>query len=119
VVRPRLAEGGEEVEALIGQLRRSWLYISHQPEERLPSLVRRFELLLMLNRLAGHLHLVHQWLLSLYPEVSEALVEAVRGLQDRAAALQEMNADQLPQHLDAFLDEARDFNAWMQREVAG
>jgi hypothetical protein len=119
VVRPRLAEVGEEVEALIGQLRRSWLYISHQPEERLPSLVRRFELLLMLNRLAGRLHLVHQWLLSLYPEVSEALVEAVRGLQDRAAALQEMNADQLPQHLDAFLDEARDFNAWMQREVAG
>lgn len=118
VVRPRLAEAGREVDALILQLRRSWLYIAHQPEERLPALVRRFELLMMLNRLAGRLHLIHQWLLSLYPEVSEALVEAVRGLRDRAAALQEMGADQLPQYLDAFLDEARDFNIRMQQEAA-
>lgn len=117
VVRPNLIEAGHEVGELVLQLRRSWLYISHQPEERLPALVRRFELLLTLNRLEGRLHLIHQWLLSLYPEVSEALIEAVRGLRDRAAALQEMSPARIPEHLDAFLDEARDFKGWLLEEV--
>ena len=67
------------------------------------------------DRAARLLHLVHQRLLSLYPAVSETLVEEVRLLSAEAARLLEGDAGAEP--LAAFVERALLFLEWMESEV--
>ena len=67
--------------------------------------VRRMDQLLLVRRLTGELHLVHQRLLSLYPGVSEKEVEAVRLLEQRCEELTESPLDRFDEDLSALLDQ--------------
>ena len=71
-----------------------------------------------LNRMARRLHVVHQRLLSLYPDVSDALVEEARCVQADAEALLEEDAERFPEALGPFLARAFAFTTRMERELA-
>ncbi|HET6567311.1 MAG TPA: hypothetical protein VFG50_05045 [Rhodothermales bacterium] len=76
-----LIEAAAELEQLLTQLDRSTMYAGHYEEDYLTAAVRRFDDLVRLNRTAVLLHSIHQRLLSLYPAVSEQLIEQARLLQ--------------------------------------
>jgi hypothetical protein len=69
------------------QLMMGRTHLAHQDEKPLAAAVRHFDLLLKLRQSERLLHDLHQRLLSLYPDVSEALLEDVRTVHDDVAAL--------------------------------
>lgn len=73
-----LMEAAEELEQLLTQLDRSAAYAANYDEDHLTAAVRRFDDLMRVNRAGVVLHSIHQRLLSLYPTVSERLVEQAR-----------------------------------------
>lgn len=62
-------------------------HLRYHSEEPLGAAVRHFDLLLKLRQAERALHSAHQRLLSLYPDVSEALVEEVREVHRAVEAL--------------------------------
>lgn len=82
-VRAYLTGALDELRALAARLR---VGLVVEPDERV-ALVRAFEDRLALARAVRTLHVVHQRLLSLYPAVPEALVEATRLRQREAERL--------------------------------
>lgn len=83
VVRPFLREAGTELASLLMRLQAGLA----SPPAASVLLVRRFDSLMMLRRVARLLHRIHQRLLSLYPDVPEQLVEEARLLEKASAAL--------------------------------
>jgi len=81
--RIRLQAARADLRAVVNRLRVS-LAVPH-PEET--ALVRAFEDRMLIARAARDLHLVHQRLLSLYPDVEEDMVERARRIQAEAARL--------------------------------
>ncbi|WP_457651708.1 hypothetical protein [Rhodocaloribacter sp.] len=118
VVRPYLWEARRALDEGLMRLQGNLAYLHTGEEERVPGLVRRFENLMTLGRVARRLHVVHQRLLSLYPGVSDALVEAARRLRSEAAALLEVEEELFPGAVGPFLERALGFTAWMERELA-
>ena len=100
-VRDYLAMGLPEWKGLVTRLRVSLVV---ERDER-AALVHAFEDRLVLARLARELHIVHQRLLSLYPDVPEALVEETRLRQQEGERL----ASGLGEHFEALL------TAWLDR----
>lgn len=72
------------------------------------ALVHAFEDRTVLARLARTLHVVHQRLLSLYPEVPETLIETVRLQQREAERLSTTAAERFEPLLTAWLDRMAD-----------
>ncbi|GIV60112.1 hypothetical protein GQ464_009255 [Rhodocaloribacter litoris] len=117
IVRPFLWDAARGVDAILLQLQGRLACLPAPDEPRLPGLVRRFEDLMALRRLARLLHLVHQRLMSLYPAVSETLVERARVLQRSAEALLEAGTP-FEDTLAGFLPEAFRFTARLRAELA-
>lgn len=88
VVRPFLEEAASEIEGRAMLLQHAAAFSPHG-ETVAAGLVRRFDDLLTTRSTAGLLQVVHQRLLSLYPEVDESLAEAARRLYAEGAALLE------------------------------
>lgn len=106
-VRAHLLEAEERLRELAVRLRLSLLV-----EDRVETaLVRAFEVRSVLAQAARLLHLVHQRLLSLYPEVDERLVEAARMMQAEAARLGAASDDGACDGLVAWCDAALGFAA--------
>ena len=116
-VRPILIMAAEPLRSLLFQLRASVVHAKHQDEEFVAAQVRRFGDLMRLRRTARMLNRVHQRLLSLYPEVSEALVEEARDMQQQCVALLESDDAPFLDELDRFVEKGVAFSDWMLREV--
>ena len=90
---------------------------------RLTAAVRRFDLLMKLRRTDRLLHGAHQRLMSLYPDVSEELVEEARQCRRELSDLRDASTgDRLAETsfeeaLALFLQRLLGFAAWTQREV--
>ena len=80
--------------------------VAGAPEGRAAALAQAFEDRLLLDDVARTLGRAHQKLLSLYPAVPEALVEATR--QRAAAAARRATADAYDRGLGAFADRLAD-----------
>lgn len=99
-VRAYLGAVLPELRGLVSRLRLSLVVV---PDERV-ALVRAFEDRMMLQNLARDLHVVHQRLLSLYPDVPEDLVELARRQQVEAERLAGTSGDFFAPVLTAWLD---------------
>ncbi|PSQ76442.1 MAG: hypothetical protein BRD37_07045 [Bacteroidetes bacterium QH_8_67_23] len=90
---------------------------------RLTAAVRRFDLLMKLRRTDRLLHGAHQRLMSLYPDVSEELVEEARQCRRELSDLRDASTGDRPaetsfeEALALFLQRLLGFAAWTQREV--
>ena len=90
-----------------------------QDDGPLPHAVRHFDLLLKLRRAERLTKAMHQHLLSLYPAVSEALVEEARKTHDEI----DQFFDTVPAaaegpHLSDVLERGLSFVVWMRHEVS-
>ena len=94
-----------ELQGLVTRLRLSLVVV---PDERV-ALVRAFEDRMVLQKLARELHVVHQRLLSLYPDVPEALLEAARLRQQEAERLAGAAGGAFGDVLAGWLDRAAAF----------
>lgn len=81
------------------------------------TVVRHFELLLMLHRLERHFQAIHQRLLSLYPHISEALAEEARLLQTEVQQLVHVPYNLFTEALGDFLNHAFSFAEWLREEL--
>lgn len=86
-------------------------------QHQMAAVVRHFDERMNVYRMGQWVHDVHQALLSLYPRVSEALVEEARLVADQAAALAEAPADVFVDELHAIAQQALSLIAWTEREV--
>ena len=114
VVRRYLHQARHETQEMLMRLQASHAHAEHASEDTVTTLVRRFDSLLTLGRLARLMQTVHQRLLSLYPDVREELVEEARCLQASAAALLGAETDAFPDNLLPFLDRALHFNRQLE-----
>ncbi len=77
----------------------------------------RFQQMMILRRLNRNLHLIHQRLLSLYPAISELLVEEARLLESDCRMLVEEAPDDLDTQLNTFLNDGLDFAIRLETEL--
>ena len=118
VATARLHEAGDSLMDLLMQL-----VLGQVPrrtdEQDLAHAVRHFDLLMKLRRAERLTKTMHQHLLSLYPDVSEALVEEARRVHDLLQALQSLeDTDGAPPPLPDVLEQGIAFVAWTRHEVA-
>ncbi len=104
-VRAYLRGVRPELGSLVARLRVSLIV---EREER-AALVQAFEDRLTLSRLARELHVVHQRLLSLYPEAPESLIEEARLRQQEAERLAVASGDSFEVLLTLWLDRTAGF----------
>ena len=112
-----LRETGDEALDLLMQLMLGHMHIAHQDEQPIAVAVRHFDLLMKLRRVERLLHSMHQRLLSLYPDVSEALVEEARAAHDAVESLLDASEEELFEHLDIVTEQGMSFVVWARHEV--
>ena len=117
VAAPLVRAGRKELQEMLMRLRAGLVYARHHEEEGTAHLVRHFDALMTLNRVGRLLHLAHQRLLSLYPAVSETLVEEVRTLQGVCARLGEADEAAFLDELGPFVERTLVFAAHLREEV--
>ena len=81
------------------------------------AVVRHFDERMNVYRMGQWAHDIHQALLSLYPRVSEALVEEARAVSNLADALAEAPADAFVEELHTVAQQALSLSAWANREI--
>jgi len=113
----RLHDAGETLMDLLMQL-----VLGQVPdradEEDLAHAVRHFDLLMKLRRAERLVTTMHQHLLSLYPDVSEELVEEARHVHGELEALVEMEpTDASPPPLPDVLERGISFVVWTRHEA--
>lgn len=118
VTRPYLRVAEQELRELHLQLLAGHLLALRADEESLAASVRRFDLLMKLRRTERLLHGTHQRLLSLYPEVPEALVEAARTTHSVCAALLEAEEDTFLLRLPPLLRQINALASHLHRVLA-
>lgn len=114
----RLRAAGRTLMDLLMQVALSRVPLARKEDEPLPHAVRHFDLLLKLRRAEQCAQAMHQHLLSLYPEVSEALVEearTTRGAIDRF--LEEAPEGAEGPVLADVLERGFSFVVWARHEV--
>jgi hypothetical protein len=79
--------------------------------------VRHMDQLLLIRRLTRELHLVHQRLLSLYPRVSEEVIEEVRILERRCERLGARSPERFVEDLPSIVDEGLQTTGRLRRVV--
>lgn len=117
IVAPWLFAARRELQERTMRLRASLVYARYHEEDHTARLVRRFDDLMTLGRIGRLLHLMHQRLLSLYPDVSEALVEEVRLLEKTCSDLAGADDEDYYTLLGPFLEQVLLFAARLQEEV--
>ena len=115
VVWPYLRGAQREMQEMLMRLQASHAHAERADEDAVTALVRRFDSLLTLGRLARLVQTAHQRLLSLYPDVGEGLIEEARHVQAGAAALLDADPDRFADDLPPFLDRALRFNRQLER----
>ncbi len=88
-------------------------------EGRIAAAVRHFDALLVLRRVNGTLHTMHQRLLSLYPAVSEYVIEEVREVHGASRGLLDVDGARYLQKIPPFLRSAFDLSTQIRLELAG
>lgn len=106
-VRTYLRRATGELQALLMQLQAGLIQAEHAEDEGyIAALVRRYHDLMALRRVTHHLKVIHQRLLSLYPEVADTLVEEARLVRDESSALLGVEDDAFTARLSPFLRRA-------------
>lgn len=107
----------KELQEMLMRLRAGLVYARHHEAEAAEHLVRHFDALMTLARAARLLHRIHQRLLSLYPAVSEDLVEEVRILEGTCSHLVEADEEAFEDALGSFIEQALVCSVHLQQEV--
>jgi hypothetical protein len=114
----RLRNAGRTLMDLLMQMALSRVPIEQQDDGQLSHAVRHFDLLLKLRRAERLTQAMHQHLLSLYPDVSEALVEEARKMHDEIEQfLDTAPTDADGPHLSDVLERGISFVVWTRHEV--
>lgn len=116
----RLQNAGQTLMELLMQMALSRVPLEQRDEEPLPHAVRHFDLLMKMRRAERRTQAMHQHLLSLYPEVSEELVEEARRTHDEIEQfLADAPADDAEEgpHLSDVLERGMSLIVWMRHEV--
>jgi sulfite reductase beta subunit-like hemoprotein len=112
----RLHEAGDTLMDLLMQLVLG--QVPQEDDEQLARAVRHFDLLMKLRRAERLVTTMHQHLLSLYPDVSEALVEEARHVHGEIDALLDVDSVAAsPQALPDVLERGLSFVVWTRHEV--
>jgi len=114
----RLRNTADTLMDLLMEMALSRVPLEQRDEEPLPHAVRHFDLLLKMRRAERLTQAAHQHLLSLYPDVSEELVEEARRTHDEIerflrAALAEADGP----HLSDVLEHGMSLVVWIRHEV--
>lgn len=86
-------------------------------EVPMAAVVRHFDERMHVYRMGQWAHDIHQALLSLYPRVSEELVEEARAVSDLADALAEAPTEAFADELHTVAQQALSLSAWASREI--
>ena len=116
----RLHEARESLLELLMQLVLSRVPFEQNEEGQLAHAVRHFDLLMKLRRAERLVKAMHQDLLSLYPEVSESLVEEARHVHREIRALIDTQAEEETEEstvLSDVLERGLSFAVWTGHEV--
>ena len=114
----RLQSTGRTLMDLLMQIALSRVPVVQQQDGQLSHAVRHFDLLLKLRRAERLTQAMHQALLSLYPDVSEALVEEARLTHDEIERFLDMApTDAAGPHLSDVLERGISFVVWSRHEV--
>lgn len=115
----RLCTAGRDVMDLLMQLALGRVPLEQPDEDRLSHAVRHFDLLMKLRRVERLTKEMHQRLLSLYPDVSEELVEEARTVRTEIARfLDTAPSDPDGLHLSDVLERGISFVVWTRHEVS-
>lgn len=115
----RVRSAGRTLLNLLMQIALSRVPLTEGDEERLPHAVRHFDLLLKMRHAERLTQAMHQHLLSLYPGVSETLVEEARLTHDEIDRfLNTAPATDEGPHLSAVLERGLSFVVWTRHEVS-
>lgn len=95
VAQAYVVKATDEAEELFARLHHHISYEQQAGEGTKITWVRRFDRLMTVRRITRVLHVVHQRLLSLYPLVSEHLVESGRQLEQQGGALVKGDSEDL------------------------
>jgi len=115
----RLHEAREALMDLLMQLVLGRVPLERSDEEALAHAVRHFDLLMKLRRAERLVKTMHQHLLSLYPDVSEAVVEEARHVHRTLRAVREaesVETDEVPALSDV-LERGLSFAVWTRHEA--
>ena len=117
VTVPYLHKAAGELQGLLMQLLLSHVNIRHDPEADLALVVRHFDERMKLWQVTRLLQGMHQRLLSLYPDVSEELVEEARIVHRQAEALFDSDVDDFVEVLSDFLERGLGLATWTEHEL--
>ena len=118
VVQPYLRQAQRELQEMLMRLQINLAHAEQTREDTVTVLVRRFDSLLTLGRLARLVQTIHQRLLSLYPDVREDLVEEARHVQAEATALLDAEENVFASNLPPFLDCSLHFNRQLKKMLS-
>lgn len=119
VARVRLQTTGESLMDVLMQLVLSRAPLERQEEGDMARAVRQFDRLMKVQRAERLVKSMHQHLLSLYPDVSEPLVEEARHVHGDLRALLDPDAPTEPEAppLPDVLERGISFVVWVRHEV--
>lgn len=115
----RLLEARETLLELLMQLVLGRVPLEREEEGKLAHAVRHFDLLMKLRRAERLVKAMHQNLLSLYPEVSESLLEEAREVHQEIRGLLDLESveDENISALPDLLERGISFAVWTRHEV--
>lgn len=117
VAVPYLRTAAGELQALLMQLLLSHVNLRYDHDAELALAVRHFDERMKLRRVVRLLQGMHQRLLSLYPDVSEQLVEEARTVHRDAEALLDSDVDVFVDELGRMLERGLSLAAWTEHEL--
>ncbi len=112
-----LGEAATELQELLMQLLLSHVNLRFDHDDALALAVRHFDERMKLRRIVRLLQGMHQRLLSLYPKVSEELVEEARVVHRDAEALLDSDVESFIDQLGAVLERGLSLAAWTEHEL--
>jgi hypothetical protein len=117
-VRAYLHRAAGALQAYLMQLQANLVQAERaEAEGHIAGLVRRYNHLMLLHGIAEHLKVVHQRLLSLYPEVPVALIEEARVMQQIGSTLLEAEDDAFAAQVQSFVRQGLLFAGRLHRAV--
>ncbi|NBB72784.1 MAG: hypothetical protein GVY35_03785 [Bacteroidetes bacterium] len=112
-----LSTAAPALQELLMQLLLSHVNLRFDHDEALALAVRHFDERMKLRRIVRLLQGMHQRLLSLYPTVSEELVEEARLVHRDAEALLDSDVEPFIDQLGAVLERGLSLAAWTEHEL--
>ena len=104
-----LQEAEDELRTSLVNLRAGFILHEYESSDTTATSIRRFSDLSQLHSMTSHLQRMHQRMLSLYPHISEELVEEARMLVATCESLLELEEDQYKTRAPLFVQRALQF----------